>query len=44
MTTTSNVKVTIALSETGMDAEELQAEVENLLPQIREVDGVERLI
>jgi hypothetical protein len=41
--TISNVKVTIALSETGIDAEELQAEVENLLPQIREVDGVEEV-
>lgn len=38
---TSNVKVTISLSNTGMDDDELQTEVENLLPQIREVDGVE---
>ncbi len=38
---TSNVKVTISLSDTGMDDEELETEVENLLPQIREVDGVE---
>jgi hypothetical protein len=38
---TSNVKVTISLSDTGMHDEELQTEVENLLPQIREVDGVE---
>ncbi len=38
---TSNVKVTISLSDTGIDDDELQTEVENLLPQIREVDGVE---
>lgn len=38
---TSNVKVTISLSDIDMDDEELQTEVENLLPQIREVDGVE---
>ena len=38
---TSNVKVTISLSDIGMDDEELETEVENLLLQIREVDGVE---
>ncbi len=38
---TSNIQLTISLSELGLDEEELQAEVENLLPQIREVDGVE---
>jgi hypothetical protein len=38
---TSNVKVTISLANTGINDEELQTEVENLLPQIREVDGVE---
>ncbi len=41
MVNTSNVKVTISLSETDLDDQELAAEVENLLPQIREVDGVE---
>ncbi|MHC5597129.1 MAG: sugar ABC transporter permease [Nostoc sp.] len=41
MATTSNVQVTISLSEPGLDEEELQAEVQNLLPQIKEVDGVE---
>ncbi|MEH2291965.1 sugar ABC transporter permease [Nostoc sp.] len=41
MATTSNIQVTISLSEQGLDEEELQAEVENLLPQIKEVDGVE---
>lgn len=40
MVNTSNVKVTVFLSETDLDDQELQAEVENLLPQIREVDGV----
>lgn len=33
--------MTISLSEQGLDEEELQAEAENLLPQIKEVDGVE---
>ncbi len=41
MITTSNIQVIISLSELGLDDEDLQAEVENLLPQIREVDGVE---
>ncbi|MEH2065097.1 MAG: hypothetical protein V7K50_23030 [Nostoc sp.] len=41
MATISNVQVTISLSEPGLDKEELQAEVQNLLPQIKEVDGVE---
>jgi hypothetical protein len=41
MATASNIKVTISLSDTGLDEEELQAEVENLLPQLRELDGVE---
>ncbi len=40
MANTSNIQVTISLQEAGLDDEELQAEVENLLPQIREVDGV----
>lgn len=33
--------MTIALTELDLDDEELQAEVQNLLPQLREVDGVE---
>ncbi|MDY6897527.1 MAG: sugar ABC transporter permease [Cyanobacteriota bacterium] len=41
MITTSDIQLTISLSELGLDDEELQTEVENLLPQIREVDGVE---
>ncbi|WP_414619308.1 sugar ABC transporter permease [Calothrix sp. CCY 0018] len=41
MITTSDIQLTISLSELGLDDEELQAEVENLLPQIRDVDGVE---
>lgn len=41
MTIASNIKVTISLSEAGLDEEELQAEVENLLPQLRELDGIE---
>lgn len=38
---TSNIQLTISLSELDLDEEDLQAEVENLLPQIQEVDGVE---
>ena len=38
---TSNIQLTISLSELDLDEEDLQAEVENLLPQIKEVDGVE---
>jgi len=41
MATISNVQVTISLAELGLDDEELQTEVENLLPQLRQVDGVE---
>ncbi|MEW6494926.1 MAG: sugar ABC transporter permease [Cyanobacteriota bacterium] len=41
MVSTSNLQVTISLSDPSLNDEELQAEVENLLPQIREVDGVE---
>ncbi|MDY6897529.1 MAG: sugar ABC transporter permease [Cyanobacteriota bacterium] len=38
---TSNIQLTISLSELDLYEEELQTEVENLLPQIKEVDGVE---
>lgn len=42
MSPTSTVEVTISLSSTDLQDEELlQAQVEDLLPQIREVDGVE---
>ncbi|OCQ98218.1 sugar ABC transporter permease [Nostoc sp. MBR 210] len=41
MVTKSNVQVTVSLTELGLDDEELQAQVQNLLPQLREVDGVE---
>nr|WP_322658525.1 hypothetical protein [Dendronalium sp. ChiSLP03b] len=41
MVTESEVQVTISLAELGLDEEELQKQVENLLPQLREVDGVE---
>lgn len=37
----SNLQITISLPASGVDDEELQAEVENLLPQVKEVDGVE---
>ncbi|MBU7582842.1 MAG: sugar ABC transporter permease [Nostoc sp. TH1S01] len=41
MVTKSNIQVTVSLTELGLDDEELQAQVQNLLPQLREVDGVE---
>ncbi|MEA5515306.1 sugar ABC transporter permease [Nodularia sp. UHCC 0506] len=41
MVNTSNVQVIISLTELGLDDEDLQAEVQNLLPQLRDVDGVE---
>lgn len=41
MMTTSDIQLIVSLSELGLDDEELQTEVENLLPQIKEVDGVE---
>ncbi|MEM9927219.1 MAG: sugar ABC transporter permease [Cyanobacteria bacterium P01_D01_bin.50] len=39
--TKSNIEIVISLEEPNLDEEELQEEVENLLPQIKEVDGVE---
>ncbi|AFY55670.1 hypothetical protein Riv7116_3199 [Rivularia sp. PCC 7116] len=39
--TTSDIQLIVSLCELDLDDEELQVEVENLLPQIREVDGVE---
>jgi hypothetical protein len=41
MTSVSNVQVTISLSDPNLDDEELQEEVEKLLPQLEDVDGVE---
>lgn len=41
MANTSNIQVTISLSDPSLDDKELQAEVDNLLPQLKEVDGVE---
>jgi hypothetical protein len=38
---TANLQVAIALTELDLDDEDLQAEVQNLLPQLKEVDGVE---
>jgi hypothetical protein len=40
MASTSDIQVTISLSDPSLNDEELDAEVENLLPQINEVDGV----
>ncbi|MBD2594866.1 sugar ABC transporter permease [Nostoc sp. MBR 210] len=41
MVTKSDVQVTVSLTELGLDDEELQTQVQNLLPQLRDVDGVE---
>jgi hypothetical protein len=41
MATISNVQVTLSLAGLDLDDEDLQAEVENLRPQLEEVDGVE---
>jgi hypothetical protein len=41
MATISNVQVTLSLADLDLDDEELETEVQNLLPQLREVDGVE---
>ncbi len=43
MTTNSTIKIMISLSEVGLEDKELQAETEKLLPQVKEVDGVERV-
>jgi len=37
----SQVKITISLTELGLNDSELETEVENLLPQLKEVDGVQ---
>lgn len=41
MANTSNIQVTISLCDPSLDDEELQSEMQNLLPQLLEVDGVE---
>lgn len=41
MSSQSNIEITIALVDASLSDEELQEKVENLLPQLREVDGVE---
>ena len=41
MVSSSNIQITISLSDPKLDDQELQAEVDNLLPQLKEVDGVE---
>jgi hypothetical protein len=38
----NNISVTIALKSPDWDDQELQDSIENLLPQLREVDGVEQ--
>ncbi len=39
----SQLQVTIAFQEPELDDEDLQADVDRLLPQIREIDGVEEV-
>ncbi|MBO3457450.1 sugar ABC transporter permease [Aetokthonos hydrillicola Thurmond2011] len=41
MTNTSTVEILISLDSPDLSGSELQEQAENLLPQIREVDGVE---
>ena len=41
MLATSNVQVTIDLTNLGLDDEDLHGEVQSLLPQLKDVDGVE---
>lgn len=43
MTSQSNIEITISLVDASLSDEELQEEVENLLPQLEEVDGVEQV-
>ena len=38
----NNISVTIALKSPDLDDEELQDLIEDLLPQLREADGVEQ--
>ena len=41
MTNKSNIKIIISLSEASLEDKELQTQTQKLLPQIKEVDGVE---
>jgi hypothetical protein len=41
MASSSTIQVTISLSDPSLDDEELQAYMENLKPQLLQVDGVE---
>ena len=38
----NNIGITIALKSSDLDDQELQDSIQNLLPQLREVDGVEQ--
>lgn len=42
MTKSDNVQVSVAIKDPELDEEELQAAIETLLRQMREVDGIER--
>ncbi|MDJ0697178.1 sugar ABC transporter permease [Mastigocoleus sp. MO_188.B34] len=41
MTNTSQIKIMISWSEDGLEDKELQAQTQKLIPEIKEVDGVE---
>ncbi|MEO0969392.1 MAG: hypothetical protein AAFX80_13955 [Cyanobacteria bacterium J06639_18] len=41
MTNTSKIKIMISWSEDGLEDKELQAQTQKLIPEIKEVDGVE---
>jgi hypothetical protein len=41
MTADSNVKVTIAFNDSELDSEELETQAQNLLTQMRDLDGIE---
>ncbi|MFB2895763.1 hypothetical protein ACE1CI_22885 [Aerosakkonemataceae cyanobacterium BLCC-F50] len=43
MSSQSNIEITISLVDASLSDEELQEEVENLLPQLEKVDGVEQV-
>lgn len=41
--TKPNIKIVISLSDVGLEDKDLQAETEKLLPQVKEIEGVDRV-
>lgn len=41
--TKSNIKIVISLSDVGLEDKDLQAQTEKLLPQVKEIEGVDRV-